>query len=91
LSTPLPASGEDGEHLRIIQWDKRSAKHFFDKIDLLCLRGQDVLSGTERRVRAQSPQFDAQTLGTDDGEAYRAMRSGELVGIPQSASPARRT
>jgi error-prone DNA polymerase len=84
------ASGEDGEHLRIIQWDKRSAKHFFDKIDLLCLRGQDVLSGTERRVRTQSPQFDAQTLGTDDGEAYRAMRSGELVGIPQSASPAMR-
>lgn len=84
------AAEEDGEHLRIIQWDKRSAKHCFDKFDILCLRGQDVLSGTEKRVRTMDGSFDAQKLGTDDAETYRAMRSGELVGIPQSASPAMR-
>ncbi|MCC6403478.1 MAG: DNA polymerase III subunit alpha [Fimbriimonadaceae bacterium] len=84
------AAEEGEEHLRIIQWDKRSAKHCFDKFDILCLRGQDVLSGTERRIRATEPGFDAQDLGTDDEEGYRAMRSGELVGIPQSASPAMR-
>lgn len=84
------ASEEDGGHLRIVQWDKRSAKHYFDKIDLLCLRGQDVLAGTERRLRSSGSGVDVQALGTDDPETYRAMRSGELVGIPQSASPAMR-
>ncbi|MGE0001435.1 MAG: DNA polymerase III subunit alpha [Fimbriimonadaceae bacterium] len=84
------AAEEGEEHLRIIQWDKRSAKYCFDKFDILCLRGQDVLSGTERRVRSADQGFDAQALGTDDDEGYRAMRSGELVGIPQSASPAMR-
>lgn len=138
----------------IIQWDKRSAKHFFDKFDILCLRGQDVLSGTQERIRLRarsevrcprseasrseesdrhplcdsqiksvsgeshsrflaslgmtpapipSPQhpapntqhhpyadFSVERLPTDDEETYRAMRSGELIGIPQSASPAMR-
>ncbi len=74
----------------IIQWDKRSAKHVFDKFDLLCLRGQDVLSGTQERVRLVDKSFDVEKLGTDDEETYRAMRSGELIGIPQSASPAMR-
>lgn len=82
--------GNAPNHLRIIQWDKRTAKHYFDKFDILCLRGQDVLSGTERRIRVQDASFSARDIGTDDPEMYRAMRSGELIGIPQSASPAMR-
>lgn len=89
-SSPRLAEGESAEHIRIIQWDKRSCKYFFDKFDVLCLRGQDVLSGTERRVRINSPDFNVNRLSTDDEETYRAMRSGELIGIPQSASPAMR-
>jgi error-prone DNA polymerase len=108
-------------HLKIIQWDKRSAKHFFDKFDILCLRGQDVLSGTQARIRAgarplrvretvaqtqvqagsvtlapsvqetrREQEFNVQRIPLDDQETYRAMRSGELIGIPQSASPAMR-
>lgn len=80
----------NGPNLLIIQWDKRSAKHFFDKFDVLCLRGQDVLSGTEDRVRINSPDFSVTSISTEDPETYRAMRSGELIGIPQSASPAMR-
>lgn len=34
--------------------------------------------------------FSVERLPTDDEETYRAMRSGELIGIPQSASPAMR-
>ncbi len=89
-----PVSGESAStepHLRMIQWDKRSAKHVFDKFDILCLRGQDMLSGTERRVRSSVPDFSVDRLAiTEDPEVYRAMRSGELIGIPQSASPAMR-
>ncbi|MBC8064601.1 MAG: DNA polymerase III subunit alpha, partial [Chlorobia bacterium] len=89
-----PASDESrvsDSQLRMIQWDKRSAKHFFDKFDVLCLRGQDVLSGIEDRVRTTNTDFSAERLpATTDPEVYRAMRSGELVGIPQSASPAMR-
>lgn len=81
--------GPEG-HLRIIQWDKRSAKHYFDKFDILCLRGQDVLAGTQSRVRRQQCLFDVEKAPVDDEETYRAMRSGELIGIPQSASPAMR-
>ncbi|HVL38118.1 MAG TPA: DNA polymerase III subunit alpha [Fimbriimonadaceae bacterium] len=84
------ASTETQDHLRIIQWDKRSAKHFFDKFDILCLRGQDVLSGTEARIRLSDPAFRVEHLPLDDEDTYRAMRSGELIGIPQSASPAMR-
>ncbi len=84
------AGGDDEENLRIIQWDKRSAKHYFDKFDILCLRGQDVLSGTESRIRQSEPDFNSETLPLNDEESYRAMRSGELIGIPQSASPAMR-
>lgn len=75
---------------RIIQWDKRSAKYFFDKFDILCLRGQDVLSGTQERIRVSDSQFNVESIALDDAETYRAMRSGELIGIPQSASPAMR-
>jgi error-prone DNA polymerase len=82
--------GEKQENLRIIQWDKRSAKHCFDKFDVLCLRGQDVISGTQARVRQHDLDFNAEALPLDDEETYRAMRSGELIGIPQSASPAMR-
>jgi error-prone DNA polymerase len=82
--------GEREENLRIIQWDKRSAKHYFDKFDILCLRGQDVLAGTEDRVRLSSIDFRVDQLPLNDNETYRAMQSGELIGIPQSASPAMR-
>lgn len=82
--------GTEDEWMRIIQWDKRSAKHFFDKFDILCLRGQDVLSGTEQRVRLNDLDFRVQNLPIDDPHTYSAMRSGELIGIPQSASPAMR-
>lgn len=134
---------EENPHLRIIQWDKRSAKYFFDKFDILCLRGQDVLSGVRERVNAcygktvpckrellavsghpptttssfsrenedgdsktlttptfhslvrekgveRGVEFDVERIALDDPEAYRAMRAGELIGIPQSASPAMR-
>lgn len=78
------------ENLRIIQWDKRSAKHYFDKFDVLCLRGQDVLSGAQERIRINSHDFNVERIPLDDEDTYRAMRSGELIGIPQSASPAMR-
>lgn len=76
-------------NLRIIQWDKRSSKHVFDKFDILCLRGQDVLSGTQSRVCERTP-LEVDSIPLDDEETYRAMRSGQLIGIPQSASPAMR-
>lgn len=89
-----PASEESGtgeEFLRQIQWDKRSAKRCFDKFDILCLRGQDVLSGVESRVRSANPDFSSERLtAVADPHVYEAMRSGELVGVPQSASPAMR-
>lgn len=91
-TVPVMLSGEDG--VRIIQWDKRSAKHYFDKFDILCLRGQDVLSGTERRVRKGSMDgsetFDVQAVPVEHVENFRAMKAGELIGVPQSASPAMR-
>jgi error-prone DNA polymerase len=80
----------EDQHLRIIQWDKGSSKHYFDKFDVLCLRGQDVMSGIEKRIRIVNPDFSAEQVPVDDPETYRAMRSGELIGIPQSASPAMR-
>jgi error-prone DNA polymerase len=81
---------EEQQTVRIIQWDKRSAKHYFDKFDILCLRGQDVLAGTERRVKDREPEFNVEQISLTDPETYRTMRSGELIGIPQSASPAMR-
>jgi error-prone DNA polymerase len=135
-TVPVMWSASEGSNaaetgLRIIQWDKRSAKYFFDKFDILCLRGQDVLSGVQQRINAttreeicaehkefatvvanekmqrygtlppSSPsrssglcgdeeEFKVEQIPLDDPEAYRAMRSGELIGIPQSASPAMR-
>ncbi|MBS1723589.1 MAG: DNA polymerase III subunit alpha [Armatimonadetes bacterium] len=93
-TVPVMWGGTEGnEHdpfLRIIQWDKRSAKHYFDKFDILCLRGQDVLSGTERRVRLVESTFNAVDVPVEDPENFRAMRAGELIGVPQSASPAMR-
>jgi len=92
-TVPVMWSASDGlgdNHLRIIQWDKRSTKHFFDKFDILCLRGQDVLAGTQNRVRDTIPDFNVEHAPLEDEEAYRAMRSGNLIGIPQSASPAMR-
>ncbi|MCB8932116.1 MAG: DNA polymerase III subunit alpha [Fimbriimonadaceae bacterium] len=94
-TVPVMASGafepgEGSQPIRIIQWDKRSAKHFFDKFDLLCLRGQDVLAGAQERIRVSDADFHVEQIPLDDPETYRAMRSGELIGIPQSASPAMR-
>jgi error-prone DNA polymerase len=84
-------SGQGQDLLRMAQWDKRTMKHFGDKYDLLCLRGQDVMSGLERRVRTSDSDFSAERIdATTDPEVFRAMRSGELIGIPQSASPAMR-
>jgi error-prone DNA polymerase len=76
--------------VKIIQWDKRSAKKCFDKFDVLCLRGNDVLGDTHRRVSRIEPDFDVTDLPLDDPNVYRTMRAGELIGIPQSASPAMR-
>lgn len=83
-TVPVQLSGADG--VKIIQWDKRSAKHSFDKFDVLCLRGNDVLGGTMRRV----DNLDVCDIPLDDDEVYRTMRAGQLIGIPQSASPAMR-
>ncbi|MDI9638945.1 DNA polymerase III subunit alpha [Geitlerinema splendidum] len=89
-SAGMQDDGEIAENLRIIQWDKRSAKHVFDKFDILCLRGQDVLSGAQQRIRLSELDFDVEQAPLDDPETYRTMRSGNLIGIPQSASPAMR-
>jgi error-prone DNA polymerase len=90
LSNTVPLMFSGVEDVSIIQWDKRTAKHYFDKFDVLCLRGQDVLSGAQRRIRDTQSAFDVQQIPLDDQDTYRAMRSGELIGIPQSASPAMR-
>ena len=87
-TVPVLPSAVDG--VQIVQWDKRSTKHFFDKFDILCLRGNDVLSDTQARVRRQDDDFSVTRLDLDDEEVYRTMRAGELIGIPQSASPAMR-
>ncbi len=77
--------------LRMIQWDKRSSKQVFDKFDLLCLRGQDVLGGFENRQRKHDDSFCSDAVSAvEDPAVYRAVRAGELIGIPQSASPAMR-
>jgi len=86
--TPVMISG--AEDVKIIQWDKRSAKHVFDKFDILCLRGQDVLSGTESMMRVHDPDFDVGKVDAEHPDNFRTMRAGHLIGIPQSASPAMR-
>ncbi len=90
IADTVPVMYSGVEDIRIIQWDKRSAKRCFDKFDVLCLRGNDVLSDTQRRTREQVPGFSVENLPLDDPETYRAMRAGQLIGIPQSASPAMR-
>jgi error-prone DNA polymerase len=81
---------DEGAHMPIIQWDKRSAKHYFDKFDILCLRGQDVLEGTQVRLREKDAAFSVNQVPINDPNTYATMRAGELIGIPQSASPAMR-
>lgn len=90
IADTVPVIQSAVEGVRILQWDKRSAKRCFDKFDVLCLRGNDVLSDSEARIRTQQLDFRVEELPTDDPEPYRAMRAGELIGIPQSASPAMR-
>ncbi len=87
-TVPVMVSGAEG--VQIIQWDKRSSKKCFDKFDVLCLRGHDVLSKLQEQVREDEPEFSVNTLPLDNEEEYRTMRAGELIGIPQSASPAMR-
>jgi error-prone DNA polymerase len=87
-TVPVMQSAVDG--VKIIQWDKRSVKRCFDKFDLLCLRGQDVLAKTQEHVRFQDLDFDVGKVSLTDPETYRTMRSGQLIGVPQSASPAMR-
>jgi error-prone DNA polymerase len=86
-TVPVMSSGRDG--VQIIQWDKYSAKKYFNKFDVLCLRGQDVLSGTQRQVR-EKRQFDTDQIPSDDPEVFADFRKGNLIGTPQSASPAMR-
>lgn len=87
-TVPVMQSGMEG--VKIIQWDKRSTKKCFDKFDVLCLRGNDVLGDTQRYVSKNDPDFSVTNLPLDDENVYRTMRAGELIGIPQSASPAMR-
>lgn len=87
-TVPMTYSGI--EDVKIIQWDKRSAKKCFDKFDVLCLRGNDVLSDTQRRTRTVQPDFQVEEISLEDEEVFRAMRAGQLIGVPQSASPAMR-
>jgi error-prone DNA polymerase len=87
-TVPLLQSAVDG--IKITQWDKRTTKHYFDKFDILCLRGHDVLAGTQKFARETNPDFSANAVPIDDEESFRTMRSGQLIGIPQSASPAMR-
>lgn len=87
-TVPVMESGREG--VRIIQWDKYSSKKFFNKFDVLCLRGQDVLAGTQRSVRESKPLFDVEDLPWNDDDVYADFRKGNLIGTPQSASPAMR-
>lgn len=86
----VPVQHSGVECVPILQWDKRSAKRCFDKFDVLCLRGQDVLSETEELIRRKDLGFSVTSLGAEDPEVFAAFRSGRLIGIPQSASPAMR-
>lgn len=86
----VPVTHSAVEGVNIIQWDKRSAKNYFDKFDVLCLRGNDVLGDLQERIRVQTPDFNVADLPVEDENAFRAMRAGHLIGIPQSASPAMR-
>lgn len=86
----VPVLDSAREDVPILQWDKYSAKHFFDKLDVLCLRGHDVLKGTQAHVREKAPEFTVLDLPMDDDSVWEPFRSGELIGVPQSASPAMR-
>lgn len=87
-TVPMMYSGV--ESVPIIQWDKRSAKKCFDKFDVLCLRGNDVLSDIQSQIRTEEPDFDVRKIRLDDPRVYETMREGHLIGVPQSASPAMR-
>lgn len=86
----VPVMLSADEDVRIIQWDKRSAKRSFDKFDVLCLRGNDVLAGAQSRIRLTDCEFDVEAVPLNDPGTYETMRRGQLIGIPQSASPAMR-
>jgi len=87
-TVPVMESGRHG--VRIIQWDKYSSKKFFNKFDVLCLRGQDVLAGTQRMVREIASGFDANGIPADNVAVFEDFQKGNLIGTPQSASPAMR-
>lgn len=84
--SPVVRSAVEG--VNVIQYDKGSAKPFWDKFDVLCLRALDILGYTQERVRTKDTRFSASTVPTDDPETFRTMRAGDLIGITQSASPA---
>lgn len=86
----VPVQDSARAEVPILQWDKYSAKHFFDKLDVLCLRGHDVLKGTQLRVREKAPEFNVLDLSMEDPSVWEPFQSGDLIGIPQSASPAMR-
>jgi len=90
MADTVPVTWSGADEVKIVQWDKRSAKYFFDKFDILCLRGQDVLSGTEKLVHQSNSGFDLEGVEVEHEENFRAMRAGQLIGVPQSASPAMR-
>lgn len=90
IADTVPVVPSAVEEIKIIQWDKRSARDYFDKFDILCLRGNDVLSDAMDRIQVHSPHFTVFDLPLDDPGVYNTMRKGDLIGIPQSASPAMR-
>ncbi|RYG39139.1 DNA polymerase III subunit alpha [bacterium] len=88
IADVVPVMHSAVEGVDIIQWDKRSAKRSFDKFDVLCLRALDILSHGQERIRVKDPSYTADSVPVDDPETFRTMRSGDLIGITQSASPA---
>ena len=90
IADRVPVMYSGMEEVRIIQWDKRSAKRCFDKFDVLCLRGNDVLSSAQRSICEIEPSFRVENVDLKDEDVFRTFRSGNLIGIPQSASPAMR-
>ncbi|MBL1149661.1 MAG: DNA polymerase III subunit alpha [Armatimonadetes bacterium] len=91
LAETVPLIESPTPNVPIIQWDKYTSKRYFDKFDILCLRGQDVLAGTQEAIRiSQNPLFDVRDIPLDDEGVFETFRSGELIGVPQSASPAMR-
>jgi error-prone DNA polymerase len=87
-TVPVMESGREG--VQIIQWDKYSAKHFFNKLDILCLRGHDVISHATDELNKSHKEFAVDEVPMEDPGIFDYFKRGDLVGIPQGASPAMR-